>query len=97
MGLIREYRLQLCPARVEVRHADASETITWGVPDRDAGAEGCDVSHVVKDEDRLTALVLLGLKDRETFPLVFYRENCAHTALDPSDFDEAFIARAKRS
>jgi 5-dehydro-2-deoxygluconokinase len=57
--------------------------------------EGCDVGHVVKDEDRLTALVLLGLKDRETFPLVFYRENCADMALDPSDFDEAFIASSK--
>ena len=57
--------------------------------------EGCDVSHVVKDEDRLTALVLLGLKDRETFPLVFYRENCADMALDASDFDEAFIASSK--
>jgi 5-dehydro-2-deoxygluconokinase len=57
--------------------------------------EGCDVSHVVKDEERLTALVLLGLKDRETFPLVFYRENCADMAIDVSDFDEAFIASSK--
>jgi 5-dehydro-2-deoxygluconokinase len=57
--------------------------------------EGCDVSHVVKDEDRLTALALLGLKDRETFPLVFYRENCADMAIAPSDFDEAFIASSK--
>src|SRR5829696_5017776 len=31
--------------------------------------EGCDVSHVRKDPARLTALVILGLKDRETFPL----------------------------
>ena len=57
--------------------------------------EGCDVSHVVKDPDRLTALVLLGLKDRETFPLVFYRENCADMALDVADFDEAFIASSR--
>ena len=42
--------------------------------------EGCDVSHVVRDRDRLTALVLLGIEDRETFPLVFYRENCADMA-----------------
>ena len=39
--------------------------------------EGCDVSGIKVDPERLTALVLLGLKDRETFPLVFYRENCA--------------------
>ena len=57
--------------------------------------EGCDVSHVVKDPERLTALVLLGLKDRETFPLVFYRENCADMALDIADFDEAFIASSR--
>jgi 5-dehydro-2-deoxygluconokinase len=57
--------------------------------------EGCDVSHVVKDPERLTALVLLGLKDRETFPLVFYRENCADMSLDITDFDEAFIASSR--
>ena len=57
--------------------------------------EGCDVSHVVKDPERLTALVLLGLKDRQTFPLVFYRENCADMALEADDFDEAFIASSR--
>ncbi|WP_321915961.1 MULTISPECIES: bifunctional 5-dehydro-2-deoxygluconokinase/5-dehydro-2-deoxyphosphogluconate aldolase [Paraburkholderia] len=57
--------------------------------------EGCDVSHVVTDPQRLTALVLLGLKDRETFPLVFYRENCADMALDEADFDESFIASSR--
>ena len=35
-------------------------------------AEGCDVSHVSVDPERLSALVLLGIKDRETFPLFFY-------------------------
>ncbi|TCK43051.1 5-dehydro-2-deoxygluconokinase [Paraburkholderia sp. BL8N3] len=57
--------------------------------------EGCDVSHVRIDRERLTALVLLGIEDRDTFPLVFYRENCADMAVDESDFDEAFIASAK--
>ncbi|WP_321889466.1 bifunctional 5-dehydro-2-deoxygluconokinase/5-dehydro-2-deoxyphosphogluconate aldolase [Paraburkholderia bannensis] len=57
--------------------------------------EGCDVSHVSTDEQRLTALVLLGLKDRETFPLVFYRENCADMAIDETDFDESFIASSR--
>ena len=32
----------------------------------------------------------LGIKDRETFPLVFYRENCADMALGADDIDEAF-------
>src|ERR1700675_3045184 len=58
-------------------------------------AEGCDVSHVRIDPDRLTALVLLGIKDRDTFPLVFYRENCADMALSDSDFAEPFIASSK--
>ncbi|KWN77442.1 5-dehydro-2-deoxygluconokinase [Burkholderia ubonensis] len=57
--------------------------------------EGCDTSHLRIDPDRLTALVLLGLKDRDTFPLIFHRENCADMALDEVDFDEAFIASAK--
>ncbi|MDR5737952.1 5-dehydro-2-deoxygluconokinase [Caballeronia sp. LZ016] len=57
--------------------------------------EGCDVSHVRIDKDRLTALVLLGIEDRDTFPLVFYRENCADMAVDESDFDEAYIASSK--
>ncbi|MBB3261224.1 5-dehydro-2-deoxygluconokinase [Paraburkholderia bannensis] len=57
--------------------------------------EGCDTSHIRIDHDRLTALVLLGIKDRDTFPLIFYRENCADMAVDPADFDEAFIASSK--
>ena len=57
--------------------------------------EGCDVSGIKVDPERLTALVLLGLKDRETFPLVFYRENCADMALRAEDISEAFIASSK--
>ncbi len=54
--------------------------------------EGCDISQVQIDPQRLTALVLLGLKDRDTFPLLFYRENCADMAIDPALIDESFIA-----
>jgi 5-dehydro-2-deoxygluconokinase len=57
--------------------------------------EGCDVSGVKVDAERLTAMVLLGIKDRETFPLVFYRENCADMALAAEDIDEAQIASSK--
>ena len=56
---------------------------------------GCDVSHVRSDPQRLTGLVLLGIKDRQTFPLVFYRENCADMAIEAADVDEAFIASAR--
>ena len=57
--------------------------------------EGVDTSHVVTDPNRLTATVVLGIKDRDTFPLIFYRENCADMAIEKSDFNEAFIASAK--
>ncbi|WP_417449805.1 bifunctional 5-dehydro-2-deoxygluconokinase/5-dehydro-2-deoxyphosphogluconate aldolase [Kordiimonas sp.] len=58
-------------------------------------AEGVDVSHLRTDKDRLTALVFLGIRDRDTFPLIFYRENCADMALDADDFDADYIASAK--
>ncbi|PHV37351.1 5-dehydro-2-deoxygluconokinase [Janthinobacterium sp. BJB304] len=57
--------------------------------------EGCDVSHVGIDRERLTALVMLGIKDKNTFPLIFYRENCADMAIDASSVDAAFIASSK--
>ncbi len=57
--------------------------------------EGCDVSGIKTDPERLTAMVLLGLKDRETFPLVFYRENCADMALCEADVREEVIASSK--
>lgn len=57
-------------------------------------AEGVDVGQVRTDAKRLTALVFLALRDRETFPLLFYRDNCADMALDVEDIDPGFIARA---
>ncbi|MDM0023807.1 bifunctional 5-dehydro-2-deoxygluconokinase/5-dehydro-2-deoxyphosphogluconate aldolase [Variovorax saccharolyticus] len=57
-------------------------------------AEGVDVSQVRTDPKRLTALVFLGIQDKETFPLVFYRDNCADMAIDEADVDAAPIASA---
>lgn len=57
--------------------------------------EGVDISQVQVDPQRLTALVLLGLKDRDTFPLLFYRENCADMALDAAGISEDFIAQCR--
>ena len=57
--------------------------------------EGVDVSHLRTDPDRLTALVVLGLRDRDTFPLIFFRENCADMGIEEGDIDAAFIASAK--
>jgi 5-dehydro-2-deoxygluconokinase len=58
-------------------------------------AEGCDTSQVQIDPERLTGLVLLGLKDRDTFPLLFVRENCADMAIDADDIDGDFIAQCR--
>ena len=38
---------------------------------------------------RLTALVFLGIRDRDTFPLVFYRDHCADMAIGGDDVDPA--------
>ena len=56
---------------------------------------GVDVSHVVTDPDRFTGLVVLGIKDRDTFPLIFFRNDCADMAIEASDFSADFIASSK--
>jgi 5-dehydro-2-deoxygluconokinase len=56
--------------------------------------EGVDVSQVRTDQSRLTGLVVLGIRDRDTFPLIFYRENCADMAISAGDIDPAYIAGA---
>jgi 5-dehydro-2-deoxygluconokinase len=57
--------------------------------------EGVDVSGIGTDPERLTALVVLGVRDERTFPLIFYRENCADMAMTEDDIDPALISRAK--
>ena len=57
--------------------------------------EGCDVSHVSVDPTRLTAAVVLGIKDRDTFPLIFYRENCADMAVADADVAADFLAQTR--
>ncbi|MBM3612217.1 MAG: 5-dehydro-2-deoxygluconokinase, partial [Alphaproteobacteria bacterium] len=57
--------------------------------------EGVDVSAVRTDPERLTALVLLGIRDERSFPLIFFRENCADMSLCEADIDPKFIARAR--
>jgi 5-dehydro-2-deoxygluconokinase len=57
--------------------------------------EGVATKGVVTDKNRLTALVLLSVENDKTFPLIFYRDNCADSALEANDVDEAFILSAK--
>ena len=57
--------------------------------------EGVNTSGVKTDPERLTALVLLGIRDQEQFPLIFYRENCADMGLTVDDIEEDFIKSAR--
>ena len=54
--------------------------------------EGVSLDGIATDPARLTALVLLSVENDKTFPLIFYRENCADSALSESDIDPDFVA-----
>ena len=56
--------------------------------------EGVATEGVHTDPARLTALAVLGVRDSDSFPLLFYRSDCADAALDESDIDPALLARA---
>ena len=56
--------------------------------------EGVNTQGIITDAQRLTSLVLLGIRG-ENFPLIFYRSDCADAALCEADIDEAFIASAR--
>ena len=57
--------------------------------------EGVGTGGIVTDPARLTALALLSVQNDKSFPLLFYRENCADMALCEDDVDPAFIASAQ--
>ncbi len=57
--------------------------------------EGVDTRGVKTDTERLTALVLLGIRDQQQFPLIFYRENCADMGLTEDDINPDFIVQAR--
>ena len=61
---------------------------------RELEREGVDTQGIVTDPERLTALVILGIRDQQHFPLIFYRENRADMALCEDDIDPDFIAEA---
>ncbi|HWF76392.1 MAG TPA: 5-dehydro-2-deoxygluconokinase [Caulobacteraceae bacterium] len=55
---------------------------------------GVDISGVIADPERLTALAVLGIRSQSEFPLLFYRENCADMALSADDVAPERVARA---
>lgn len=56
---------------------------------------GVNTDYLITDKTRLTGLVILGIKDQDTFPLVFYRDNCADMGLTPDDIQEDYIASSR--
>ena len=56
--------------------------------------EGVALEGIATDPVRLTSLVLLAVENDKTFPLIFYRDNCADAALSEADIDAAFVARS---
>jgi len=57
--------------------------------------EGVETRGIATDPERLTALVLLAVENDDSFPLIFYRDNCADAALDEADIDPDFIRTAR--
>jgi 5-dehydro-2-deoxygluconokinase len=57
--------------------------------------EGVATTGIKTDSQRLTSLVLLSVENDKTFPLIFYRDNCADSALDETDVDEDFVLSAR--
>jgi 5-dehydro-2-deoxygluconokinase len=57
--------------------------------------EGVSTRGITADPARLTSLVLLSVESDKSFPLIFYRDNCADSALDASDVEDDFIASAR--
>src|SRR5258707_490234 len=76
-----------CPANIAIGAARLGlrAAVITGVGDEQMGRfireqlvrEGVVVDGVKTDKERLTALVLLSVENDKTFPLIFYRENCA--------------------
>lgn len=57
--------------------------------------EGVDVTHVSTDPERLTGLVLLSIRSQDSFPLIFYRENCADMAIRPEHVRPELLAASR--
>ena len=57
--------------------------------------EGVDIGGIKTDSERLTALVILGIRDEDSFPLIFYREDCADMSLSVDDIDPSYISSSR--
>jgi 5-dehydro-2-deoxygluconokinase len=94
-----------CPANIAIGSArlGLKSAIITRVGDEQMGRfireqlerEGVTTVGVTTDPTRLTALVLLSVESDKSFPMIFYRDNCADMALCEDDVDPALIASAR--
>jgi 5-dehydro-2-deoxygluconokinase len=94
-----------CPANIAIGSArlGLKSAIITRVGDEQMGRfireqferEGVATDGVKTDPTRLTALVLLSVESDKSFPMIFYRDNCADMALSEDDIDPAFIASSR--
>lgn len=94
-----------CPANIAIGAARLGlrSALITGVGDEQFGRfireqmlrEKVVVDGIKTDPERLTALAILSVENDSSFPLLFYRENCADMGLDENDIDEDFIASAR--
>jgi len=94
-----------CPANIAIGTArlGLKSALVTRVGDEQFGAfireqlvrEGVETAGIVTDPARLTALAFVSVENDKSFPLLFYRENCADMALCGDDIDEAFFSRAR--
>lgn len=94
-----------CPANIAIGTARLGLKSAWlgRVGDEPFGRfiaeqmarEGASTDGIITDPERLTALAILAVEDDKSFPLIFYRENCADMALTEDDVDAALVGRAR--
>ncbi|MGE0502781.1 MAG: 5-dehydro-2-deoxygluconokinase [Rhizobiaceae bacterium] len=94
-----------CPANIAIGTArlGLKSAILTRVGDEQMGRfireqmrrEGVSERGMVTDPTRLTALAILAVESDHSFPLLFYRENCADMALTEDDVEPGFIASAR--
>ena len=94
-----------CPANIAIGTARLGlrSAIITRVGDEQMGSfireqmrrEGVSERGIVTDRERLTALAILSVENDRSFPLLFYRENCADMALCEADVDATLVASAR--
>ncbi|WP_421723523.1 bifunctional 5-dehydro-2-deoxygluconokinase/5-dehydro-2-deoxyphosphogluconate aldolase [Bauldia sp.] len=93
-----------CPANIAIGAARLGlrSALISGVGDEQMGRfileqlrrESVATDGVKIDPQRLTALAILSVEDESSFPLLFYRENCADMGVTEADLDANLIRSA---